>query len=393
MLPDKTLMPVPATDLVDLNMNFGDDEGDTLVKPTLQNNPYLQWFNGLTTTTFETAIGFHIEADVNPLLDEHMTEMGVKRYVVQHKSSNQNGEVKLLPYWALNFGMQPCSLFIVSYGIKSKYEMNKDVTDRCGIAYGWEVVRDRQGKIVQKKGSTEPKRQGRVQFRAFIHELVRNGFAEWFQVSFSGYITDDVLTALSEQFRVLDVYNAYARTKEFKTAPFYGFSLPFLPGPLKMVGPKEGEKSPIYSPLAQVPQQITGKYLLEHRISEELIKYIVDDKVLSDTVIWSLQRSQEINAMGDQPNAASEAGTQTEMKATNDPSLPVVQATPSQHTDVGDRTVNEQELAWITKGYCVGNSHFLKQVCERFQVDAPSQLQVSHYTILQTESMNYTQSH
>ncbi len=383
-----------ATDLVALDMHFNDYDGDQVIKPTLQNNPRLQWFNGLTTTTFETAIGFHIEADVNPLLDETLSAMSAKRYIVQHKSSNQNGEAKQLPYWAMNWGAQPCSLFVLSYGLKSKYEMNKDVTDRCGIAYGWETVRDREGKIVKKKGSDEPKRQCRLQFRAFIHELVRNGISSWFQVSFSGIITEDVFATLNEQFRVIEVYNSYARAKGFNNAPFYGFSLPFLPGAVKMVGPKDGDKSPIYPPVAQVPQHITGPYLVEHRIPEDLIKRIGDDKVLEDALVWSIQRSQEIvSGTNDQNAESSTAVTVTveENSSSVPQAVPVVHAAPAV-LEQEDRPVNGKELAWIKSGYCIGNSHFLKQVCDRFEVDSPSQLHLSHYTILQAESANYTQS-
>ncbi|MBA2680385.1 MAG: hypothetical protein H0U76_18550 [Ktedonobacteraceae bacterium] len=385
------------TDLATLNMDFGNDDGDQMVKPT-QNNPRLQWFNGLTTTTFETAVGFHIEADVNPALDELLTTMGTKRYVVQHKTTNQDGQAKQLPYWAMNWGGQLCSLFIASYGINSKYEM-KDTKKRCGIAYGWETVRDRDGNIVKKKGSDESKRQCRLQFRAFIHELVLNGFTEWFQVSFSGIITEDVLTALNEQFRVVDIYNSYARAQGLNTAPFYGFSLPILPGAVKMVGPKDGDKSPIYPPVAQVPQQITASYLREHGI-QGFAKYMTDSNIVEEAKEWSIQRSQEISGQGDeeQPAETTVQNTTTTITVDATPAsqqnVPVVQAAPSipQLPEGSDRPVNQKELTWIRNGYCIGNAGFLKTVCDRFKVSNPTQLLLSHYTILQAESANYTQA-
>jgi hypothetical protein len=355
-------------------LEFGGNEGDCLVKPNTL--PYLQWFNGLTTTSNEIAIGFHLQADVHGPLDETLSAMGTKRYIVQHKSTSQNGEAKQLPYWALYWGTQPCSLFILSYGIKSKSEMNKNATDRCGIAYGWETIRDRQGNIVKKKGSDEPKIQCRLQFRAYIHELVRNGFSEWFQVPFSGMITDHVLVALNEQFRVLDVYNTYARSKGFKNAPYFGFSLPILPGARKMVGPKDGDKAPIYPPLAQVPEQIKADYLVEHRIPEDLHQRILDEKILEDAVVWSMQRSQEIT---EEPTL-----TITEEEPVTTKAVELVEPEP-------DRSVNEKELAWIINGYCMGNRMFIKQTCDRFGVTDPTQLLLSHYHILQTESASYTQ--
>lgn len=397
-IPENNMVVVPSnTDLAPLDLDFG-DEGELVVKPTLYSNPRLQWFNGLTTTSFETAIGFHIEADINPLLDETLGGMGVKRYVVQHKSPDKNGEVKQVPYWALSAGGRTCSLFILSYGIKSKNEMNRDVNDRCGIAYGWEVSRNHEGQIVMKKGSNEPKRQCRLQFRAYIHELVQHGFSEWFQVAFSGIITEDVLAALDVQFRVIDVYNAYARGQGTKSAPFCGFSLPLAPGAVKMVGPKDGDKSPIYPPVAQVPQQLSSEYLRAHLIPGELMQLIRENHVLEDAAAWSIQRSQEI--IGEQsPTEQSQVATPTATVIVDapptpqPPAIPVVQAPPAApQLPEADRRLTPKEVDWIRKGYCVNNPNFLKDVCNRFTVARAEDLMLSHYNQLKAESENYTQS-
>jgi hypothetical protein len=176
-----------STALTTLDSAFDGSAGDEAIKPILNDHPRLQWFNGLSTTSMEMAVGWHIEADVNPLLDEVAASEGLKRYIVQHKTPAQNGEAKQLPYWALSWGQKPISLFVVSLGLQSKRQMNKS-EDRVGIAYGWEMVRDSQGTVVYKPNSVEPKKQCKLQFRAFVHELVTAGFDEWLQVGIAGYL-------------------------------------------------------------------------------------------------------------------------------------------------------------------------------------------------------------
>src|SRR5579885_2658751 len=275
--------------------------GEEAVKPVLHDHPRLQWFNGLSTTTMEMAVGWHIEADVNPQLDEVAASLGLKHYVVQHKTTAQNGEAKQLPYWALNFGQRPVSLIVISLGLQSKRQMNK-TEDRVGIAYGWETVRDSQGAIVYKPGTAEPKKQCKLQFRAFVHELVEAGFDEWLQVGITGYLTDCMLEALNDHFRTLEAYSALTEQEagERRRAPFFGFSLPLVPGPVKMVGPQNGEKSPIYPMVARIPQQIERSFVAEHLVPSALIARIRDG-LLDEALLWSMERSIEMNQGKAQP--------------------------------------------------------------------------------------------
>ena len=209
-----------STSLTPFDTDFGANEaGELIVRPTQK--PGLQWMTGkLTTTTFETPVGWHIQAEVDPDLDELLASMQVKRYVVQHPSSS-NGEAKQVPYRALNYGGKPCSLFVITYGVESAREMGKDHQKRFGVAYAWEVVKDKQGQVITKKNSHEPKRQCRVQFRALVHELIDKGYTDWLQVSISGYLTDDILAAFNDQYRVLDAFDSRMRGKGSQmTAPF-----------------------------------------------------------------------------------------------------------------------------------------------------------------------------
>jgi hypothetical protein len=376
----------------------GGSSGEEAIKPVLKENPRLQWFNGLSTTDMNMAVGWHIEAEVNPLLDEVATLLGLKRYVVQHKTTGQNGEAKQLPYWSLNFGQKPASLFVISLGLQSKRQMNK-TEDRLGIAYGWEVVRDGQGAVVYKLNSEEPKKQCKLQFRAFVQELYAAGFQEWLQVGIAGYLTDYMLDALNEQFRTLEAYGSHTESEggTRRNAPFFGFSIPFIPGPVKMVGPQNGEKSAVYPMVAQIPQQIEKSFLTDHMIPRDLLSRLRDG-LLDETVMWSVGRSVEIN----QGTATTEERPEDDVNVVEStvvveeapapaskaaaPSTSARTAAPRQLAAGDDRLVNEEERKWIVNGYCMGTQAYVKTVCQRFGVSTPDQLRLSHYSTLYNEA-------
>lgn len=382
---------VNSTALTTLDAAFDGGTGEEAIKPVLQEHPRLQWFNGLSTTTMEMAVGWHIQTDVNPQLDEVAASLSLKRYIVQHKTTGQNGEAKQLPYWSLNFGQKPASLFVISLGLQSKRQMNQ-TDDRLGIAYGWEVVRDSQGEVVYKPNSEEPKKQCKLQFRAFVQELYAAGFQEWLQVGIAGYLTDFMLAALDEQFRTLEAYGSHTESEggTRRNAPFFGFSIPMVPGPVKMVGPQNGEKSPIYPMVAQIPQQIDRPFLTDHMVPRDLL-LLLRKGLLDETVLWSVERSSEIN----QGKATSEEHPDYEDGVVN--GAVVVEETVQQTSAVPqlgsgeDRPVNKEELDWIVKVYCMNNQSIVQQVCRRFGVGEAAQLRRSHYEALQQESAEYTQ--
>lgn len=390
-----------STALTTLDAAFDGGAGEEAVKPVLQEHPRCQWFNGLSTTTMEMAVGWHIQKEVNPLLDEVAASLSLKHYIVQHKTTTQNGEAKQLPYWSLNFGQKPVSLFVISLGLQSKRQMNK-TDDRLGIAYGWEVVRDSQGEVVYKPNSEEPKKQCKLQFRAFVQELYAAGFQEWLQVGIAGYLTDFMLDALNEQFRTLEAYGSHTESESGtrRNAPFFGFSIPLVSGPVKMVGPQNGEKSPIYPMVAQIPQQIDRSFLTDHMVPRDLLTRLRDG-LLDETVLWSVDRSIEINqgdAMSEEHSSEEGEvveGTVVVEESADQTSKSAATATArasgvSQLGSGEDRPVNAEELNWIVKVYCMNNGSIVQQVCGRFGVEQAAQLRKVHYDTLQGESAQYS---
>ena len=360
------IITVPAAqpdDLDSLEVDFSGSSG--AIKPVLEEHPQLFWFNGLPTTTREMAVGFHLRAEVNPSLDETMEGMGAKRYIVQHQSKDKNGQLAQKPYWALNWGEQPCSLFVVSYGLQTTWEMEKDPASRLGLAYARYIVKDEQGAVIYKEGTTEPKRYRTLQFRVFIHELVRHGYQDWFLVSLKNTIITDMMKALERQFDVLAAYSAWSRSKgEERKPPYYGFSNPFVPGEPKPSG-KDGEGASIYPMVSAIPAlPISTRFLTEHLIPHSLLTRI-ESGLLDETVNWSALRSDEIANGKADPEAVQIQGA-----------APVPQIAEG----ADDPLVTEEEAAWIAAQYCGGDSATIAAVCQHYEVATLAQLHKSHYT-------------
>ena len=180
-----------------------------VVEPVKEYNPYLSWMTGkLPTIDRQMPVGWHVHKGVNPRLDALLTRLGYKHHLIEHE--NDQGEVELVDYWALNYRwdgskgprgeyvLVPVSLFVVARGVRDKREM-KHPQDRDGVAYGWEVNRDKKQQIIYKPNG-EPKKTAKLKMRAYIRELLpspeqtwddANGFLTWFQISVSGYLVDD----------------------------------------------------------------------------------------------------------------------------------------------------------------------------------------------------------
>src|SRR5579864_7654798 len=109
-------------------------EGEQAEKPVLE-IPRLWWFNGLTTDAEMSAVGWHIKAGIDPVLDETMEAMHIQRYMVQHRKADKDGKNEPKPYWRL----RSCSLIIVAQRLQSTLEMGR-TNDRYGIAYEWGTV-------------------------------------------------------------------------------------------------------------------------------------------------------------------------------------------------------------------------------------------------------------
>src|SRR5437667_9828756 len=94
-VPSKT-----ASDPFDeLDIEF--DKSEQAEKPILE-IPRLWWFNGLPTDADDTsAVGWHIKAGIDPILDETMQSMGTQHYLVQHRKADKDGKNEPKPYWRL----------------------------------------------------------------------------------------------------------------------------------------------------------------------------------------------------------------------------------------------------------------------------------------------------
>jgi hypothetical protein len=301
-----------------------------------------------------------------------MEGMGVQRYLVQHKKSDKDGNTDPKPYWRL----RSCSLIVIAQRLQSTLEMNRCMEDRQGLAYAWGPVLDDAGNPVintQGKNQGKVKRGTVLKFRAFVHELYRHGYYEWFPFTITGFGSDEVLKALSDQYRVLDYYKGL-RLGQGKNAvaPFYLFSIPLGPGPMKPVGepPNQGT---IYPIISQIPATIDKEYLKQHLIPLELIDQLRDGLV-AETVVWSIEESGRIAAgRGDQ--GASLALLEGAYSSTQE-------QISAKSTELQDGLVQPPQLTWIVRTFCNGDEQKVQQVCRDFGVTSPDQLRMSHFRTL-----------
>lgn len=335
-----------SLDMLD-DITFADDEQAT--KPITE-EVRLMWFNGLSTDTDFSAIGWHLKAGVNPYLDETVTGMGLPQYMVQHKRPDKDGVTRAKPYWRL----RSCSLIVIAQRLQSPLEMNRSPDERLGLAYGWNPKTDQQ------------KSQAHLKCRAFVHELVSHGYQEWFPLSLSGYITDSFLEALQEQYRVLEVYSDYKRgAGKNSVAPFYLFSMPTAPGTIKPVG-KAPNQGTIYPIVAQIPAMIDRPYLEQHLIPRSILERIRGE-LLAQTMGWAADESKRIiqgHSEEDEPL----------------PEEPITRALPAPASD--DLQVQPAQIAWIERQYCQGNQETIQQLCAFYGVSSLSELRASHFRTL-----------
>ncbi len=340
-------------------LDFGWTEDDRVIAP-ITKMARLRWLNGAATDEQTMAIGWHIECEINPLIDETLEGMGMQRYVVQHRTADKDGNTQKA-YWRVH----PCSLIVVAEGVLSSFQM-RDTDERTGIAYAREVERDESGAAKRyDDGKGNIKMHKVLKLRAFVHEMVLHGYNEWLPLTLTGNIVECMLEALGKQIEVLKAYQGFTGRK----APFYAFSIPLAPAATrKMVGPKDGQQSPIYPMLAQVPASIGKEYLLQHATPKDLVARIREE-LLADTVVWSIAESAKIVQGSD---------TEGNGESLNAPS-PTPQLTTGTHVETPDPLVKQAQIDWIVKQYCKGNTSVLQAICEHFGMEKVEQLHVSHF--------------
>jgi hypothetical protein len=356
-----------ATDAFDaFDMDF--TESERAEKPITE-EVRLLWLNGLPTNTEVSAVGWHIKAGINPYLDETMEGLHVEQYLVQHRRPDRDGNSDPKPYWRL----RQCNLVIVAQRLQSTLEM-RNPSDRAGIAYAWEPVTDEQGKPVLNKNGKQ-KRQTILKMRAFLPELWQHGYYEWLPITLSGFSTDSLLAALAEQYRVLECYSAFRRAQgKNPVAPFYLFSIPLLPGTMKMVGepPNQGT---IYPVVAAIPATIDKHYLSDHLTPKDLIEHIREG-LLTETVVWSIEESERI-ASG--KSGQAEPLALTEGESPSEPAQTGRASALSDASRAADPLVQQPQLAWIMHTYCKDNEETMREVCHDFEISSLEQLRMSHF--------------
>lgn len=357
-------VPQPNAPKTLKDITFGSAAKESVTLPILK-DPYLKWFNGATTDQRTLAYGWHIDAGLDPYLDETLEGMGMQRYVVDHRTADRDGNTQK-PYWHVH----PCSLIFVAEGALSVQQMDRS-EQRTGFAFAREMELDKNKQPVRyDDGQRNIKRHMVLKLRVFIHELVKHGYTEYLPLVLNGNIVYSMIEALARQGDVLKAFYGYTGER----APFFGFSLPLVASETrKMVGVPPAQ-SPIYPMLAALPATIDEAYLLDHAVPEELATRISED-LLGETMIWSYTETDRMRAIGQefvQPSALDAASSS--ISATNAHST--ARTLPSAPADP---LLQKPQIDWITMQYCQNNQDLVRQVCAYFHVEALEQLKMSQF--------------
>ena len=371
-----------------------------VVEPIKEPNPSLLWMTGkLPTSDRQVPVGWHVHKGVNPALDELLARLKYKHHQIEHQS-DQNGEAELVEYWSLNYRwdqalgaylLVPVSLVVIARGVPDKRQM-KDSKNRHGVAYGWEINRQKDGSIILKDNG-EPKRTARLKLRAYIHELLpapnqaweeTNGFLQWFQASISGYLVDDMLGVLYSQYRAMRAYDSNQVTT-FKT-PYWGLSNPIIPASSpRRVGTKDGQATSIVPMRSLIPAneaEISEKFLLQHRIPPALQQELLEGEVLLDTWAWSVDESEYIEGIKPRPIGARSSQVAPPIAGVvvteEHPTAPSPAPVPSPLVPEPEPRIDAaQQQVLVT--LLAQDQAAVQTLCQRYQVRALSDLMVSQF--------------
>lgn len=376
-----------------------------VVEPVKEYNPYLSWMTGkLPTSDRQMPVGWHVHKGVNPRLDALLTRLGYKHHLIEHE--NDQGEVELVDYWALNYRwdgskgprgeyvLVPVSLFVVARGVRDKREM-KHPQDRDGVAYGWEVNRDKKQQIIYKPNG-EPKKTAKLKMRAYIRELLpspeqtwddANGFLTWFQISVSGYLVDDALMMLYSQYRAMRAYDqrVQARGKTGVKTPYWALANPTVPAEVpRRVQSKEqeGQSTTIIPIRSLIPaeQAITDEFLLQNKITPALQHQLLQEDVLLETWQWSRDESEYLEGVKPRPtsNRASEDAVTVSGSVVREeaPTAPV-QATLPAIADP-DPCLDQGQVTVLTM-LCGNDARRIRTLCQEYGVQELAHLRLSQF--------------
>jgi hypothetical protein len=256
-------------------------------------DPLLQWSTGLTTEDRRVYVGWLVEAERNPQLDQALAEAGYTFVRIRHGSGN------IVTHWAV----ETANVFVIAQGAQSIGEM-QHTSDRYGIAFGWrklgaggwELGAGRRGAATQAPSPKPlaPRMQSQLRARVFLRELLAVGYHEPLTLTVKSTLTGDVITALLRQYDVLDALAAFrkASRKPPLNLPFYACSLPLAPGaPVSRGAAQTKEIAPI---VAKTPTPVTKEYIFEHWTRKDWAA--LAEARLDETVAWSVAASAQIAA-------------------------------------------------------------------------------------------------
>lgn len=244
-------------------------------------DPLLQWATGLHTAERRIYVGWLTEAGRNPVLDAAMEQAGFATVTIKHGSGN------VVTHWAVD----TATMFVVAEGVQTISEMQHS-SERYGIAFGW------------GRHPTTGRQQSQIRFRALLRELLEVGYDEPLLVTAKGTLTGDIITALMQQYTVLDAVDALRATagKPPLTPPFYACSIPLGPG--QEVARGSTQTKEITPPIAVVPTPVSRDYIAAHWIKRPWVARI--EAMLDQTIAWSVNASAQIAAGEDQANGAAQ---------------------------------------------------------------------------------------
>jgi hypothetical protein len=204
-----------------------------------------------------------------------------REVVVEHYDSA--GKPNRVPSWELF----EISLFVVCEGVPTKAEMERNNSDRWGVAYAW------------------PGDGGRSQLRAscFIKELMDVGYNGIFMMRFSSFCTSKAIAALKAHDYVLKfVDKLRAKAGETDPVPFYAYALPIKCSTKTLTAGEEGKSREVYYPVPAIPRlserdpEAALEYLASMAITDEQAYVLEYNDRVVQAIEWSIKESARILA-------------------------------------------------------------------------------------------------
>jgi hypothetical protein len=225
---------------------------------------------------------------------EILCEQGKAREVVVEHYDKDTNKPNRVPSWELH----EISLFVVCEGIPSKSEMERDNSDRWGVAYAWPAGSDKRSKL---------------RFNCFIKELMDTGYNGLFMASFSSFCTSRAIATLKAHEHVLKfVDKLRAKAGETEPVPYYAYALP-IKCSTKTLTASNGEKSKeVYYPVPAIPHlsvrnlEASLAYLASMAITEEQAYILEYNGRVEQAVRWSIEETSRIITGRDNEQAPEE---------------------------------------------------------------------------------------